>query len=92
MSMATNAGTKQLDLQGTVRGFGKVWFDPKQLANIYGFSHLADQFRIVYDSAVEDAFTVFVNGHPIKFERTTDGLYAYKPQFGSDSESSTSFT
>jgi hypothetical protein len=78
--MRTNAGTKKIELEATVPGFGPTWFDPHQIANIYGFSHMVDEHRITYDSDKEDAFLVHSdNNGTIKFERTPDGLYVYRP-------------
>ena len=80
ISMATNAGTKRINLKARVPGLkGHAWYDPNQLANIFGLSHLADQYRITYDSGKEDAFLVHTNTGQVKFNRTPEGLYAYKP-------------
>jgi hypothetical protein len=79
VSMTTNAGNKTITLEATVPGNGTTLFDPNQIANIYGFSHMADDHRITYDSNVEDAFNVYLPDGMIKFERTNDGLYAYRP-------------
>jgi hypothetical protein len=73
--MTTNTGSKKIDLEATVPGFGSTWFDPNQIAKIYGFSHMADQHRVTYDSNKEDAFLVHSDSGTIKFERTPDGLY-----------------
>jgi hypothetical protein len=77
--MQTNAGTKKIVLEATVPGFGSMWFDPNQIANIYGFSHMVDEQRITYDSDKEGAFLVHSDDGTIKFKRTLDGLYAYRP-------------
>ena len=66
-----------MNLQGNVKGFGCIWFNPNQIANIFDFSNLADNHRITYNSAIEDAFNVHTNNCIIKFECTKDGLYAY---------------
>jgi hypothetical protein len=79
VSMTTNAGTKKIELEATIPGFGSTWYDPKQIANIYGFSHMADKHRITYNSDKEDAFVVHSHSGIIKFKRTPDGLYVYKP-------------
>ena len=79
VSMTTNSGNKMLGLEASVPGHGQVWFDPDQIANIYGFSHMVDKHRITYDSDVEDAFLVHTKGGVTKFARTPDGLYASKP-------------
>ena len=77
--MNTNAGRKILDEQGSVIGFGKVWFDEKQLTNIFGFAAMTDRYRIKYNSNIEDAFLVFTENGIIKFKRDKDGLYTYRP-------------
>ena len=43
LQMATNAGTKNLNLRGEVPGLGNAWHDPSFMANIFGFSHLIDK-------------------------------------------------
>ncbi len=77
--MTTNAGTKVIGLEGEVKGFGKVFYDPSMMANIFGLSEMVDHCRVTFDSAVEDAFVVHLKDGAIEFARTADGLYAYKP-------------
>ena len=36
MQMSTNAGCKKLTHIGDVRGFGEAWYDPKNIANVFG--------------------------------------------------------
>jgi hypothetical protein len=79
LRMQTNAGTKDLNLVGNVTGFGEAWYDPDMLTNIFSFSKMADKYRVVYDSAQEDAILVHTDDGVIKFSRTPEGLYAYKP-------------
>jgi hypothetical protein len=79
IQMRTNAGTKVMALEGQVDGFGRVYYDPTQMANIFGFAKLADNHRIVYDSEKEDAFHVYMDHGIVKFTRTDEGLYVYKP-------------
>jgi hypothetical protein len=77
--MTTNAGTKVIGLEGQVTGFGKVHYDPTMMANIFGLSEMVDRYRVTFDSQVEDAFIVHLKDAKIKFARTPEGLYAYKP-------------
>jgi hypothetical protein len=79
LTMVTNAGHKKMSLKGKVNGFGDAWYDPDQIANIFGFAKLEDQYRITYDSSVEKAFNVHTNDGIVKFERNSDGLYTYRP-------------
>ena len=79
LRMATNTGTKELNLKGEVFGFGDAWYDPDFMANIFSFSHMKDKYRITYDSKVDDAFHVHTKDGVVKFGATDEGLYAYKP-------------
>jgi hypothetical protein len=78
--MITNAGMKEIKLEGQVLNFGKVQFDATHVANIFGFHSLAKTHHIMYDNSKEDAFLVRMeNGKIAKFKPTPDGLYGYKP-------------
>ena len=78
--MNTNAGSKVLDKQANVIGFGKAWFDEDQMANIFGFAGTVDRYKVTYDSSKEDAFSVHTENGVVKFQRNKDGLYTYKPK------------
>ena len=78
--MKTNAGTRAIDKVAEVNGFGEVYFDEGQMANIFGFAAMVDKAdRVFYDSSIEDAFIVYKSGKTTKFKRTPEGLYAYIP-------------
>ena len=82
VGMHTNAGAKPLKLQADVLGYcnkGEAWFDSDQMTNIFGFSHMADEYHITYDNEKEDAFIVRTKDGIRKFTRTPEGLYAFKP-------------
>jgi len=79
IQMNTNAGYKILQLEGEVPGFGRVYYDPTMMTNIFGFAKLAEKCQIVYDSDIEDAFHVHTDNGIIKFAQTDEGLYVYKP-------------
>ena len=79
LNMTTNAGEKHITLQADLPGLGTAWYDSDQITNVLGFAHLKDKYRITYDSDKEDAFLVHLPDKILKFERTPEGLYAYKP-------------
>jgi hypothetical protein len=79
LEMVTNAGTKKLFKKGDIEGFGEAWYDPNQVANIFGFAKLEDKYRITYDSNKESAFSVHTDDGIVKFVRNQDGLYVYRP-------------
>jgi hypothetical protein len=68
-----------MSLEGQVKKFGRVYYDPTQMANIFGFAKLVDKYRISYDSDVEDTFSVHTEDGVVKFTRSDEGLYVYKP-------------
>jgi len=75
--MQTNAGTKRLNIAAKVSGFGEVWYDPTNMANIFGFSAMKDKVKhIQHDSDVGDAFIdTHKNDDTVKFPRTKEGLH-----------------
>jgi hypothetical protein len=77
--MSTNAGSKRINLEGNVMSYGKVYYDPDQLANIFGLASAIKKYRVTYDSDKEDAFLMHTKDNIVKFERTPEGLYAFKP-------------
>ena len=87
--MMTNAGTKVLTTEADILNFGKAMVDKTQSANVLGFSHLVENFKVTYDSEVEDAFVVHTKWGPIKFVNK-EGLYIYKPSKSITNSSKTS--
>ena len=79
VGMETNAGTKRLTLEGTVKGLGHTWYDPMQVATIFGFSQQKERYRITYASEKEDEFLVHTKPGITKFKESTEGLCAFKP-------------
>ena len=46
MELHTNAGTKLNDKKATVPGYGKVWYDEKAIANIFGLGNMIKKHRV----------------------------------------------
>ena len=69
----------QITQQGDLPGLGPVPFDPKSLTNILALGLLAEEYRVVMDSAVENAFTVFTEHGPVKFICNDQKLYVHVP-------------
>ena len=46
--MSTNAGTKILGTNANVPGFRIAKYDPNHMANIFGFSHMADKLSLIH--------------------------------------------
>ena len=84
ITMATNTGTKILDTDADIYGFGVAKFDETSIANIMGFSPLAKQNRITYDSKypgneAENVFKVHTDNGIVEFRVNDEGLYVYEP-------------
>ena len=79
LALMTNGGELITDQKATVPGFGDVWYDPNSIANIFSFAELKEKHCITYDSGTEDAFNIHLSNKIIKFTRSKNGLYLYKP-------------
>src|SRR5210317_1230746 len=74
--MQTNAGNKELNTVGELPGLkSEVWIDPTCKVNVLSLSGLTDQYRVTFDSSVDDAFIVHDKYNKIRFGRTQEGLY-----------------
>ena len=49
--------------------------------NIFSFTKIEDKYHITYDSTVESAFNVHTENRSIKFHRSAERLYYYKPKY-----------
>ncbi|KAL7556597.1 hypothetical protein ACA910_003488 [Epithemia clementina (nom. ined.)] len=82
MDLSTNAGTLEVRHKATVPGFGLVWFDTRAITNIFSFAEMEDKHRITYeDHNGKKAFVVHLDDRQVKFCRSKNGLYYYKPKY-----------
>ena len=77
LELATNVGTRRNDTVAEVPAYGEVWFDQDAIANVFSLAEMVDQYRVTFDSAIEDAFHVHLPDKVIKFKRSPEGLYFY---------------
>jgi hypothetical protein len=80
LNLVTNAGILQAGQKVTIPGWGKVWFNPHAIINIFSYLEMAKRYCITYDSNVEDTFTVHLPDRQIKFTKIDQTLYIYKPK------------
>ena len=59
---------RKLTVNADVEGIGVAKYDPQQIVNIFGFSHMVNKYHATYDSNVEDAFFVNTKHEVIKFD------------------------
>lgn len=79
MYLSTNGGILATDSVAEVPEWGQVWYNPSAITNIFGFSDMVSKHRVTYDSEAEDAFIVHLPDKLVKFSKTSEGLYAFKP-------------
>ena len=70
---------KRLKLEATVNRIGHAWYDPTQVANIFGLSYLKEKHGINYESDKEYAFLVHTKPGMTKLKATPEVLYDFKP-------------
>ena len=75
-----NAGILQTNQKATIPGWGEVWFNHHAITNIFSYAEMAQRYCITYNSNKEDAFIVHLPNKQVKFTRTNQGLYIYKPK------------
>lgn len=86
LEMATNAVCDWRNKEASFIGYGTVWFEEDDSANIFSLSQMVKKkgWHVTYDSAVGDASYVFSpdpddSSRSVirKFKQTPQGLYAY---------------
>ena len=80
LNLVTNAGVLQTNHKATIPGWGEAWFNPHAITNIFSYAEMAKRHCITYDSKAEDAFIVHMPDKKVKFTKTDQGLYIYKPK------------
>ena len=78
---SNGTGLIETNQQGTVQGYGKVWYLPKSLANIMSFTNVRKKFKINISTGPGDKEPVITvtksNGSPMHFKEISNGLYVY---------------
>jgi len=55
------------------------------MVNVRSLVKIEDKYRITYDSSVEPAFIMHMRNGPLKFRRSAEGLYYYRPDLNNGS-------
>jgi hypothetical protein len=91
LEFSTNLGNLSTNRKATVPNYGEVWFDPNAITNIFSLSEMEKKFRVTYDSSTEPSFIVHLLNKQIKFIKSFNGLFYYKPSYTTNSGKETSF-
>jgi hypothetical protein len=79
LDLVTNAGVLKTTTKAMIPGWGMVWFNPAAITNIFSYLEMAKKHQITYNSSKENAFIVHLLGGQVRFTKTNQRLYAYKP-------------
>ena len=80
--MRTNAGHRRIELEGDMPGFGTCHYDPNFIANILGFNHLAEKYRVTFDNGPDlkkRVFYVYTENGIVEFTHLSNRLYGFFP-------------
>ena len=77
MIIGTNAGTLQVDEQGTLNNCGTVPHSDEAMTNVLSLGEMTDRHRVTFDSAVDNAFHVHLPDRVIRFPRNERKIYAH---------------
>jgi hypothetical protein len=91
LELSTNGGSLTTNQKATVPNYGEVWYDPNAITNIFSLSEMEKKFRVTYDSSKEKSFIVYLPNKQIKFTKSFNGLFYYKPNYNTNRGKKTSF-
>ena len=75
ITLHCNAGSRKLKYTANLNGYGRVWYDPKAIANILSLSHATSKYRVVFDSEAVNCFRMMLPGRDVVFNVSTKALY-----------------
>jgi len=70
IELETKGGTRVVDKEGRIKGFGKAYFNQNAIVNIFAVKDLVKKHRVTYDSDKEDTFVVHIGSNPSSFVLT----------------------
>ena len=84
MTLQTNPGEIKVHSQGFSHNYGWVWYDQRAITNILCLNNIKQKYRVTYDSANGDSFTVHRDNKLLHYTSSNNGLYYHdvkKKQF-----------
>ena len=77
MTVGTNGGELLVNQEGTVPGYGQVYYNKNAIANVMSFADLEDRYHVEY---TKGKFRITTDQGPIEFRREGK-LYVFAPQY-----------
>ena len=79
IKMGTNNGTKTIREETSIPGIDhQMYFNEEGMANVLSLFDLSKQYRITFDSAIGNHFTVHTDEGNFKFRCSEEGLYYFE--------------
>ena len=76
MTIHCNSGVTTIDQMGTLKGSGRVWYNPNGIASIISLNELSKKHRVAMDSSIDNAIYVHKSdGAMRRFECMKSGIY-----------------
>jgi hypothetical protein len=85
LELSTNGDSLTTNQKATVPNHGEVWYVPNAIKNIFSLSEMEKKYRITYNSSKEKLFIVHLPNKQIKFTKSFNGLFYYKPNYNTNS-------
>jgi hypothetical protein len=76
-TVVTNGGNLYMQLQGTLRNYGDMWYHPDTITNILSLNNVKKIYKVTYDSTDADCCLVYKPEKIVKFTPTRKGLYVH---------------
>ena len=79
LHLHTNAGVLRCTMEGHLKHYGYVWYNPEAITNIVSLSNVINKYhyKVSFHSWTDNTFHVFQEGKPsVRFVQNAYGLYA----------------
>ena len=70
-----NAGPRQVEYTVDINGYGRVWYNPKAIANILSLYRATRKCQVVFDSEDVNCFRMMLPVREVVFNVSMEGLY-----------------
>ena len=70
-----NVGSRQVEYTSELKGYGRVWYNQKSIANNLSLSCATRKYRGVFNSKDGNYFRLMLPGREVVFNVSTNGLY-----------------
>ena len=70
-----NMGSRQVEYTVYLNGYGRVWYDSKEIVNILSLYHATRNYRVVFYREDDNYFRMMFPGREVVLKVSTDYIY-----------------